>query len=574
MKIIDKINQELKNDNVFYSFEYFPPKTKSGQSNLYLKLNKMSNLIPLFIDITWGAGGSTSDLTLDICKNTQNVFCLETQMHLTCTNINEEIIKKTLDSAKENNIMNILALRGDPPENTEEWKATDSNFQYSKDLVQYIKKNYNDYFGICVAGYPEGHPDNNYQDDLKYLKEKVDCGADYIITQLFYDVDIFLKFYKDCRNIGITCPILPGILPIVGYNNFKRMTSFCKVSVPEHVNKELEKIKDDDSKVAQFGIKLAVEMCEKLISNGIKGIHLYTLNREDSIHCILEKLNLLQNIQIKRQLPWNAKLNSNESVRPIFWANTLHYYNQRTLDWNQFPNGRWGNSNDAQYGEIEDYNLFGISLCSNTLKKKYWGNVNTIEDIQNVFIKFIKEEIKIIPWCSQVANETELIREKLININNKGYLTINSQPKFNGLPSEHKFGWGGPNGYLYQKEYLEFFTTEDKFKNILNSKDFDKKYQYCAVNINNNIYTNCKDSTIALTWGIFPQKEIIQPTIVDYQSFLIWKNDCFKLWIKEWASIYDTDSSEYQFIKSIHDTYYLVYVISNDYINGNIFSLF
>ena len=574
MKIIDKINKELENGNVFYSFEYFPPKTKSGQSNLYLKLNKMSNLIPLFIDVTWGAGGSTSELTLDICKNTQNIFCLETQMHLTCTNINEEIIIKTLDSAKEHNIMNILALRGDPPSNTIEWKATDSKFQYSKDLIKYIKTNYGNYFGICVAGYPEGHPDNNYQDDLKYLKEKVDCGADFIITQLFYDVNTFLKFYKDCRNIGITCPILPGILPIVGYNNFKRMTSFCKITVPKYIEQELEKIKDDDSQVSEYGIKLAIEMCTKLINNGIKGIHFYTLNRENSIYCILQKLNLLHNIQIKKELPWKPRLNSDESVRPIFWANTLNYYSQRTSDWNKFPNGRWGNLNDAQYGEIQDYNLFGISLCSNILKKKYWGNVNTLEDIQNIFIKFIKDEIKIIPWCDQLANETVLIKENLIDINQKGYLTINSQPKFNGLPSDHKFGWGGLNGYLYQKEYLEFFTSEEKILNLIKSIESNKNYQYCAININNNIYTNCKDTTIALTWGIFSQKEIIQPTIVDYQSFLMWKNDAFKLWMSEWASIYEQNSSEYKFIKSIHDNYYLVYIVCDDYIDGNIFSLF
>ena len=242
MKIIDKINNEIKKNNIFYSFEYFPPKTKTGLQNLYLKLEKMSNLEPLFIDITWGAGGSTADLTLDICKNTQNILCLETQMHLTCTNINEEIIKKTLDEAKKNNIKNILALRGDPPEG-KEWKANDEKFKYAIDLIKYIKKNYGDFFCICVAGYPEGHPDNNYEDDLKFLKQKVDAGADLVITQLFYNVDLFLKFVNDCHKIGIKCPILPGILPIINYNNFKRMIGFCKVDVPKNILNKLEQLK-------------------------------------------------------------------------------------------------------------------------------------------------------------------------------------------------------------------------------------------------------------------------------------------------------------------------------------------
>jgi methylenetetrahydrofolate reductase (NADPH) len=219
---------------------------------------------------------------------------MDTQMHLTCTNINEQLINETLDYAKRENITNILALRGDPPSDTKSWTATDENFQYGSDLVKYIKKKYNDTFGICVAGYPEGHPDSNYDDDLIYLKKKFDCGADFIITQLFYDVDIFLKFFNDCRKIGITCPILPGILPIVGYNNFKRMTSFCNISVPEHITQTLEKIKDDNKQVTQYGIKLAVDMCNKLIINGIKGIHFYTLNREDSITSILETLQHIQ----------------------------------------------------------------------------------------------------------------------------------------------------------------------------------------------------------------------------------------------------------------------------------------
>ncbi len=143
-------------------------------------------------------------------------------MHLTCTNINEALVKKTLDEAKQHNIRNILALRGDPPHG-QDWVVTDSNFKYAVDLVKYIRKEYGDYFGISVAGYPEGHPDGGYRKDLKYLKMKVDAGADFVITQLFYDVDKFLNFVKDCRKAGITCPILPGILPIINYNNFRRM---------------------------------------------------------------------------------------------------------------------------------------------------------------------------------------------------------------------------------------------------------------------------------------------------------------------------------------------------------------
>ena len=530
----------------------------------------MSLLEPLFVDITWGAGGSTSDLTLDICKNTQSYFCLETQMHLTCTNMNQVIIINALEEAKNNGIRNILALRGDPPVG-ENWEAADENFKYALDLVKFIRKKYGDYFGICVAGYPEGHPDGEYNQDLIYLKQKVDAGADFIITQLFYDVDIFLNFVDDCRKIGIKCPILPGILPIINYNNFKRMTGFCKVKVPQGILDDLNEIKDNDEEIAEYGVELCVKMCEKIISKGIKGIHLYTLNRVDSCAKILSKLGLLNKLSSKRDLPWKSRIGTNETTRPIFWANAKELYIQRTSDWNKFPNGRWGNNEDPQYGEVKDYHLCGISLGSNKIKKKLWGKEPmNFDDIKNTFIKFLKKEINYIPWSDNLASETELISDKLVELNNKGYLTINSQPSLNGIKSDSRDGWGGPNGLIYQKSYIEFFCSKDNFKKL----NLNNNYSYCAVDINNNIVTNSENCTIAVTWGVFPKKEIIQPTIVDYDSFLIWKNDAFSLWKNEWGNIYEKDSESYKLIDNIYNSFYLVFIVDNDFINSNIYKCF
>jgi methylenetetrahydrofolate reductase (NADPH) len=573
MKIIDKINKRLNGDKIFYSFEYFPPKTKMGKQNLYFKLEKMSKLEPLFIDVTWGAGGSTSDLTLEICSNTQNILSLESQMHLTCTNIQEDVLKQTLKTAKENNIRNILALRGDPPLGNDKWEATDSNFKHAIDLIKYIRKNYGDYFGISVAGYPEGHPEGDYKTDLLYLKEKVDAGADFVITQLFYDVDLFLKFYNDCRAIGINCPILPGILPIVNYTNFRNLTEFCKIKIPEYILDDLEPVKNDDKKVSEYGIQLAIKLCQKLIDNDIKFLHLYTLNRENSCVQIIEGLGLTKDLPGKREFPWKPRIGTEESVRPIFWNNTIEYYIQRTSDWNQFPNGRWGNIHEAQYGEIKDYHLFSISLGTVENKREMWGEVKNLDDVSKVFTDFLNSKIKYIPWCDNLANETSSINEKLIEINEFGYLTINSQPNINGMPSNHKNGWGGADGYLYQKAYLELFTSKDRLDPLLSKIDSDR-YSYCAVNKQGDIITNCKDVTVAVTWGIFPKTEIIQPTIVDYESFLIWKEDAFKLWLTEWASIYHKNTISHQLIQEIYDNYYLVFFVDNKYIDGDIFDLF
>ena len=168
-------------------------------------------------------------------------------MHLTCTNISKESVTAALDTAKKNGIQNILCLRGDPPKGEEKWQATEGGFNNAVDLVKYIRSTYGNYFGISVAGYPEGHIDwfkdsaeiskDDYWKDMQYLKDKVDAGADCIITQLFYDVDIYLQWVKDCRTVGINVPIIPGIMPINTYGGFDRMIGFCKTKVPEAIRK-------------------------------------------------------------------------------------------------------------------------------------------------------------------------------------------------------------------------------------------------------------------------------------------------------------------------------------------------
>jgi methylenetetrahydrofolate reductase (NADPH) len=157
----------------------------------------------------------------------------------------KDLIKTTLDQAKAAGIQNILALRGDPPKGTEKWEASEDGFKYAIDLVKFIREEYGDYFGIAVAGYPEKHPEaTDYKEDLHYLKAKIDAGADFVITQLFYNPDCFLRFVDDCRKIGMTCPIIPGIMPISSYKGFMNMTKFCKVSIPTHVTSTLAEIKD------------------------------------------------------------------------------------------------------------------------------------------------------------------------------------------------------------------------------------------------------------------------------------------------------------------------------------------
>ena len=283
MKIIDI----LETNRLSYSFEFFPPKDDESKNELYKSIDYLQKKFnPVFIDITWGAGGRTADKSVEITDFAQNELKLETQMHLTCVDIDSEKIKKTLDTCKEKNISNILALRGDVPCGKD--YLLNENFRYSKDLVRYIRAEYYDFFGICVAGYPEGH--TNYQQDLHYLKEKMDAGADFVITQLFFDVDFYLRYKKDVHDMGITCPIVPGILPIINYHNFKRMQQLCNIEVPEWILEKLEEIKNDRDKIIDFGIQVASQMCIQLYDMGVKSFHFYTLNKTFSVEQIILQL--------------------------------------------------------------------------------------------------------------------------------------------------------------------------------------------------------------------------------------------------------------------------------------------
>ncbi len=294
VKIIEKIRG--KHSEPFFSLEFFPPKTEAGVENLYLRMDRMTSLQPTFVDITWGAGGSTKDLTMQICEYTQTYFGVDVLMHLTCTNLKVDEIKVILNHAKKVGIQNILALRGDPPRGAIAWESTPGGCDHALDLVKLIRKEHGDYFGIAVAGFPEGHPqsrdDASAADDLLYLKAKIDAGADFVLTQFFYDPTVFIDFTQRCKAVGITCPIVPGMMPIQSYSSFQKMTTFCRTRVPEEVWRDLAPIKDDDEQVKAYGVVLCTAMCDQLLKSGVHGFHFYTLNLEKSVMSVLKELGV------------------------------------------------------------------------------------------------------------------------------------------------------------------------------------------------------------------------------------------------------------------------------------------
>ena len=235
----------------------------------------MHDLGPAFIDVTWGAGGRLSHLTCEMVGVAQSVYGLETCMHLTCTDMEKSKVDDALREAYKAGCTNILALRGDPPREKEKWEAVEGGFHYAKHLVEHIRKQYGNHFDIGVAGYPEGCEDNQDPETLMdHLKQKVDAGATFIITQMFYDVDIFLDWVAKVRAKGITVPIVPGIMPISTHAAFLRRANWSKCHIPEAWMEALEPVKNDDAAVREVGKGLVATMCQKILDSGIKSLHL------------------------------------------------------------------------------------------------------------------------------------------------------------------------------------------------------------------------------------------------------------------------------------------------------------
>lgn len=457
-KITEKIARAEREGRIWWSFEFFPPRTAQGLSNLYDRIERMADLGPEFVDITWNAGGRTSDLTAQLVKTVHTYMGLETCMHLTCTNMPREKVDTALREAKEFGCRNILALRGDPPAGQSEWEPHAAGFTYAQELVEYIRAGYGDYFAIAVAGFPEGHIESKEgrEVELRRLKEKVNAGADFIFTQMFYDYEIFAQWVRDVRAAGITVPIIPGVMPIQTYGGFQRATARFRTIVPDHFTQALEPVKDDDAAVRAVGTKLVAELCRKIVGGGlgISGLHIYTMNLERGSRMLLDELRLTPSVNQVNPLPWTPSLTPKrreERIRPIFWANRAKSYVSRTETWDEFPNGRWGDARSPAYGDVDAY---GVKLRYTPEEAlEIWGRPESLEAIKELFVNFCAGKIKALPWSeAPVAKETKVIDDKLARMNELGYLTINSQPAVDGAPSGDKVhGWGPQNGYVYQK---------------------------------------------------------------------------------------------------------------------------
>lgn len=667
-KITDKI-AALPADGEYFSLEFFPPKTAMGFSNLRDRLHRMEQgLRPLFVNVTWGAGGSTADKSLELAELCQRELGMTTCLHLTCTNMSRKLIDKALEDAKALGIRNILALRGDPPRKEEYRTAEDSDneggedFVWAIDLVKYIRKKHGDYFCVGVAAYPEGHADESHplgqslEHDLPYLVNKVQAGADFIMTQLFFDIDAYERFETTLRahpsGAFKTIPIMPGLMPIQSFAMIKRTAKLSHAAMPPAILERLHAVKGDDERVKSIGVDILSELVEqvravKSKTPGPKGFHFYTLNLEKAVTFILERTNLIPDEPAEEAIvdggptsapflqvnghaippprshsrssrrhssvgsdPHNRVIASSGRRTNPEWeataaeagvraeplnsrANTLAISEGegalgREATWDDFPNGRFGDSRSPAYGEIDGY---GVSLhMSVTQAVRLWGYPARKQDINDMFVRHVRGELAALPWSEEeLLAESSTITPHLAALNSKGWWTVASQPAVNSTRSgDATFGWGPANGFVFQKAFLEFFLSSTDWAALQaklqapgvrevvcfyagNAKgDFISSDNAGSVATTTNgeakPRTMTTSTTNAVTWGVFPGKEIVTPTIIEEVSFRAWCEEAFGIW-DEWARVYGKGSDSQTLLGSIHDDYWLVNVIHHDFVD-------
>lgn len=576
-----RIDEKLAagDDDYVWSLEFFPPKTQEGLANLLERIDRMSQLLgPGWVHVTWGAGGSTRDSSMELAVRVQKGIMdphkawddesvraseesgCDVCLHMTCTNVERTVLDAALVKAKRAGIRNILALRGDPPRGEEYWVASDTQFQHAVDLVRYIKAQHGDYFCIGVAGYPEGFTESTQCDieqDLAVLKQKEEAGAQFIVTQFFYDAPQFIRWAKRCREAGITLPIIPGVMPIQNYLTFRRMTNLCRVHTPTELLDDLAVVKMDDAKVKELGVQQAVQLIRRIkAETDVRAFHVYTLNLEKSVTYVL------QGVEAE-----NTRASATRGTPP-----SLHGPSARET-WDEFPNGRYGDARSPAFGELDGY---GASLKVRPEEAlRLWGTPVDEDDIARLFTAYVSGQLECIPWCDiPVWDETVQLLPALLHLNQpkadggKSWWTVGSQPAVDGIDSgDATFGFGPSNGFIFQKSFVELFMSEaDKNALVKAIEACDAPVTYFAGNSDPASFeTNVEPHGLnAVTWGVFPGKEVAQSTIIEEKSFRAWRDEAFAIW-GEWEMLFPARSATRNLLRKFHDERWLVTVVHHDY---------
>ncbi len=287
-----RIMERMYRREPVFSFEFFPPKTEKGEAALFESIRLLAPLKPDYVSVTYGAGGSTREKTHRWVCSIQEEFNIHAMAHLTCMGHTHEEIRNLLIQYAASGITNILALRGDPPKSDADWKLVENGPEHAVELVKMARSA--GVFSVGVAGFPEKHPESaTMEDELKYLRQKVDAGADFVITQLFFDNDEYFAYVDQARKIGVTIPIIPGIMPITMPGQVTRFRELSGCKIPASLEAHISECGEDESQVQEIGLAYCAAQCADLLRRGAPGIHFYTLNKSRACHTIYSALRAL-----------------------------------------------------------------------------------------------------------------------------------------------------------------------------------------------------------------------------------------------------------------------------------------
>ena len=573
---------------------------------------------------------------LDLAARIQRDLAIPVVLHVTC-HCPAAVIRRVLSAALRRGICNILAVRGDPLAGGR-WKPPLQGFRHAVELVRLARAEHGAALCIGVAGYPEVHTEAwNSADlppseraraqDLRYTVEKVAAGADFLLTQFVYDTQAYKSYVGQARAAGIRVPIIPGYMPVTSHSSFAKFCAWCRTAVPPAMAESLTQCRGDDAEARELGVEFGAEHVADLLhwssraagsaaspassdastggtrqrsatrehtgpSNDLAAcsvVHFFTMNIVDPVLQIAERAGLtLQRGKGRDALHTGAFVASDAGssaagVQPIFWVNRAAAYAQRTAAWSssQFPNGRWGKRDTAAYGELNEYYL--ASKRPRPDRAAMWGTPRSMDDIAHTFTQYIDGSIPELPWAdAPLSEESEVIRDRLRWLNRHHFFTVNSQPKVNALSSsDPTFGWGPTDGHVFQKAYLEFFCPPSMLQALIAAMPAFPSLTFHARNAAGQEHSNAELSgASAVTWGVFPGREVLQTTVVDPAAFRVWASEAFSLWLTVWADAYDETqpaaAKARTLLQDVHDSYFLVNIVDHDYVSvrSDIFAIF
>jgi len=446
-------------------------------------------------------------------------------------------------------------------------------------LVYFIRSRFGDTFGVAVAGFSVyatsraeigQWSENDDLIDMQLTRASVDAGADMVLSQAFMDPEVYVRFKARCEKEGLGVPIVPSVMPIENVAQVQRCHDLTGASLPiQLVTVLTEAEAQGPATLRKVAVEWTINQIKRCHELGAPCVHIFSLNQEDLPNEIV--CRVLGKELVASSGPEPEPRRRNE-VRPVFWSKRAQSYMTRTAHIKQVPDGCWGRTS-LEYGDFCP--VLGSAAGSASDRRALWGeSIANVDDVHKVFTRYLIGEISRLPWSEgALDHETSRIVAKLVWLNEQGLLTINSQPAINAIRSEcPMLGWGGPGGRVYQKAYLEFFAPPEMVSTLCEVLAERKYVSFHAVDRAGRSKSNCP-SVNAVTWGCFPGREIVQPTVVDPASFMVWKDEAFALWGIEWASIYPEGSPSRTVLEQIERTYWLVNIVDNNYISGDIFKL-